>query len=132
MKTKICLLIIVVANALGNVILRYGMQQVGSIASYDPVRLIVSSLRSLANPYVLSGVGLLVIFFVAHMIVLSWADLSYVLPMTAVGYVLVTMVGWWWLGEEVGATRWIGTAVITAGVVLVGRTPVTTTTNRSE
>ena len=107
-------------------ILRYGMQRVGSIASYDPVRLIVSSLRSLANPYVLAGVGLLVIFFVAHMIVLSWADLSYVLPMTSAGYILVTLLGWWWLGETVRPVRWFGTVVITVGVILVGRTPAST------
>src|SRR5574341_727793 len=85
------------------------MQQVGSIASYDPLKLVVSSLRALTNPYVLAGVGLLMIFFLAHMIVLSWADLSYVLPMTAVGYVLVTFLGWWWLGEAVSALRWAGT-----------------------
>ncbi|MBI3696127.1 MAG: hypothetical protein HY238_14965 [Acidobacteria bacterium] len=123
MKTKICLLIIVVANALGNVVLRHGMQQVGSIASYSPVRLMVSSFRALANPYVLAGVGLLVVFFLAHMIVLSWADLSYVLPMTSVGYILVTVLGWWFLDEAVGPIRWVGTLVITAGVILVGRTP---------
>ncbi len=103
------------------------MQQVGSIATYDPLKLVASSLRALANPSVLAGVGLLVIFFVAHMIVLSWADLSYVLPMTAVGYILVTLLGWWWLGETVTPVRWLGTVVITAGVILVGRTPVATT-----
>lgn len=126
MKTRICLLIIVAANALGNAVLRHGMQQVGSIASYDPLKLVVSSLRALTNPYVLAGVGLLMIFFLAHMIVLSWADLSYVLPMTAVGYVLVTFLGWWWLGEAVSALRWAGTLAITAGVILVGGTPVNT------
>ena len=126
MKTKICLFIVVVANALGNVILRHGMQQVGSIASYRPLDLIFSSLRALANPFVLAGVSLLVVFFLAHMIVLSWADLSYVLPMTSTGYILVTVLGWWWLGEAVGPGRWVGTIVITAGVILVGRTPANT------
>ena len=126
MKTKTCLLIIVVANALGNVVLRHGMQQVGSIASYSPLNLIVSSFRALANPYVLAGVGLLVVFFLAHMIVLSWADLSYILPMTSAGYILVTVLGWWFLGEAVRPIRWAGTLVITAGVILVGRTPANT------
>ncbi len=126
MKTKICLLIVVIANSLGNVVLRQGMQQIGSIASYHPLRLVASSLRAMSNPYVLAGVALLVIFFLAHMIVLSWADLSYVLPMTSVGYILVTVLGWWWLGEDVRPVRWIGTLVITAGVLLVSRTPATT------
>ena len=127
MKTRVCLLIIIVANALGNVLLSYGMHQVGSIASYSPLTLVRSALRAAANPFVLAGVGFLIVFFVAHMIVLSWADLSYVLPMTSVGYILVTVLSWWWLGEKVPPLRWLGTIVIIAGVSLVGRTPHRTT-----
>lgn len=127
LKTKICLLIVIIANALGNVVLRHGMQQVGSIATYQPLRLVLASFRALANPFVAAGVALLVIFFVAHMIVLSWADLSYVLPMTSVGYILVTVLGWSLLGETVRPVRWAGTLMITAGVVLVGRTAAATT-----
>ena len=127
MKTRVCLLIIIVANALGNVLLSHGMRQVGSIASYSPFALVMSSWRAAANPYVLAGVAFLIIFFVAHMIVLSWADLSYVLPMTSVGYILVTVLSWWWLGENVRPLRWAGTMVIIAGVSLVSRTPHRTT-----
>ena len=127
LKTRICLLIVILANSLGNVVLRHGMRQVGSIATYDPLRLVLSSFRALANPFVAAGVALLVIFFVAHMIVLSWADLSYVLPMTSVGYVLVTVLGWWLLDEAVRPARWLGILVITAGVILVGRTAAATT-----
>jgi drug/metabolite transporter (DMT)-like permease len=126
LKTKICLLIIVVANAVGNVVLRHGMQQVGSIASYRPTQLFLSALRAMTNPFVLAGVALLVVYFLAHMIVLNWADLSYVLPMTSAGYILVTLLAWYLLGEMVRPQRWLGTLVITAGVILVGRTPVTT------
>jgi uncharacterized membrane protein len=59
--------------------------------------------------------------------VLSWADLSYVLLVTAIGYGLVAFLSWALLGEQVSATRWAGVAVITAGVALVGSTPVSTT-----
>ena len=123
MKTRICLLIIVVANAIGNLLLSFGMRQVGSIASYSPVVLVSSSVRAAANPFVLAGIGFLVVFFVAHMVVLSWADLSYVLPMTSVGYILVTILSWWWLGEHVHGARWFGTVLIILGVSFVGRTP---------
>ena len=127
MKTRLCLLIIIVANAVGNVLLSQGMRQVGSIASYSPVELVGSSVRAAANPYVLAGIVFLVIFFLAHMVVLSWADLSYVLPMTSVGYILVTVLSWWWLGERVRPLRWLGTVVIIVGVALVSRTPHRTT-----
>ncbi|HYM11646.1 MAG TPA: EamA family transporter [Bryobacterales bacterium] len=127
LKTRVCLFIIVVANVLGNVVLRHGMKQVGSIAAYSPIKLAVSSYHAVSNPYVAAGVALLVIFFLAQMIVLSWADLSYILPMTSMAYILVTVMSWWFLGETVRPMRWLGTLVITAGVILVGRTPVSTT-----
>lgn len=123
LKIRICVLIIVVANAVGNVLLGHGMRQIGSIASYSPLKLVVSSLRAAANPYVLAGVGFLVIFFLAHMIALSLADLSYILPVTSVGYIFVTLLSWWWLGENISPMRWLGTLTIVLGVVLVSSTP---------
>jgi drug/metabolite transporter (DMT)-like permease len=126
LKTRICLLIIIVANAVGNVLLAYGMRQVGSIASYSPAELIGSGISAMANPWVLLGVLLLLVFFTAHAIVLSWADLSYVLLVTAIGYVLVAVLSRQFLGETVSTLRWAGTIVITAGVMLVGSTPVST------
>ncbi|MCB1022556.1 MAG: EamA family transporter [Acidobacteria bacterium] len=126
MKTNLCLAIIVVANAAGNLMLGYGMRQVGDISSYSPVALIASGLAAMANPWVLGGVLLLTVFFAAHAIVLSWADLSYVMLVTAVGYGLVTLLSWALLGEQVSAARWVGVAVITAGVTLAGSTPVST------
>lgn len=127
MKTRICLLIVVLANAVGNVLLSYGMRQVGSIASSSPLELALSSVRAMANPYVLAGVAVLVVFLLTHMILLSWADLSYILPMTSAGYILVTLLSWWLLEENVKTLRWLGTALIVAGMVLVGGTPVSTT-----
>ena len=126
MKTRICLFIIIVANAVGNLLLAYGMRRVGSIASYSPVELIGAGLRAMTDGWVLAGVMLLLVFFVAHAIVLSWADLSYVLLVTALGYVLVAVLSREFLGETISALRWAGTVVITAGVMLVGSTPVST------
>lgn len=126
MKTNVCLAIIIVANALGNLMLGYGMRQVGDISSYSPVALVTSGLAAMANPWVLGGVVLLTTFFVTHAIVLSWADLSYVLLVTSIGYGLVALLSWLVLGEQVSATRWAGVALITAGVTLVGSTPVST------
>jgi uncharacterized membrane protein len=75
---------------------------------------------------VLVGVLLLLVFFTAHAIVLSWADLSYVLLVTAIGYVLVAVLSRQFLGESISTLRWAGTIVITVGVLLVGSTPVST------
>lgn len=118
---------VVVANAAGNVVLGYGMRQAGSVASYSPFELIGACLRAMSNPWVIAGVLLLMLFFAAHTLVLSWADLSYVLLVTSIGYPLVALLSWWFLGEAVTAQRWAGTILITAGVTLVGATPISTT-----
>jgi uncharacterized membrane protein len=57
------------------------------------------------------------------MALLSVADLSFVLPLTATGYIISAMLGKVFLGEDVGSNRWVGTCMIFAGVVLVGSTP---------
>ena len=126
MRTNVCLAVVVVTNAVGNVLLGLGMRQVGDISSYSPLALVSSGLAAMANPWVLAGVALLLVFFVAHAIVLSWADLSYVLLVTSIGYGLVAALSWAFLSEQISPQRWLGTAVITAGVVLVGRTQVST------
>lgn len=118
---------VVVANATGNVVLGYGMRQVDPVASYSPVELVGACLRAMANPWVIAGVLLLTLFFAAHTLVLSWADLSYVLLVTSIGYPLVALLSWWFLGETVTPQRWGGTILITVGVMFVGATPVSTT-----
>jgi uncharacterized membrane protein len=55
----------------------------------------------------------------SRMTLLSWADLSYVLPVTAIGYVLVALVGWAFLNERIPFKRWAGIGLIVAGVALV-------------
>ena len=126
MKTNVCLAIVVIANAIGNLMLSHGMRQVGDISSYSPLALVASGLAAMANPWVLGGVVFLTVFFVAHAVVLSWADLSYVLLVTAIGYGLVTFLSWALLGETVSLVRWAGVAVITAGVMLAASTPIST------
>ena len=65
------------------------------------------------------GVLLMILWMLARMALLSWADLSYVLPVTAIGYVLVALVGKLLLNEQIGGKRWAGIFLIVAGVALV-------------
>jgi uncharacterized membrane protein len=66
------------------------------------------------------GVALLIVWTLTRMALLSWADLSYVLPVTAIGYALVAIVGRVLLDEQISVKRWIGIGLITVGVALVG------------
>lgn len=126
LKTRILLAVVIVANAFGNVALGYGMRAVGDIAAFSPVDLVASGATSLANPWVLLGTCLLVIYFAAHTVVLSSVDLSYVLLVTSVGYVLVAILSASLLDEPITASRWIGTVLIGLGVGVVGSTPAST------
>jgi uncharacterized membrane protein len=115
--------IAICANVCGNLLLTAGMHQVGPTVS---VSLLVY-LHVLRNPVVDGGTALLAIGLFANLSLLSWADLSYVLPVTAAGYALSAILGWAALGEHVSRSRWIGIALITAGAILVGRTQPRTT-----
>ncbi len=94
------------------------MQSVGEIVSLSPVPYI----RALWNPWVALGTSLLIVWLLATMALLSWADLSYVLPVTSIAYVLVALVGRYVLHETVSWAHWAGILLIMAGVSLVGST----------
>ena len=118
LKTRIFTAIVVLTNVLGNSFLSRGMQSVGELLSLSPLPYI----RALFNPWVAVGVSLLIVWLLSHMALLSWADLSYVLPMTSIAYVLVALVGRFLLHEQVSPARWVGVTLIMAGVTLVGHT----------
>jgi drug/metabolite transporter (DMT)-like permease len=80
-------------------------------------------LQALLNPFVALGIGMLILALLTRMALLSVADLSFVLPLTATGYIISAMLGKVFLGEDVRSKGWLGTCMIFAGVVLVGTTP---------
>jgi drug/metabolite transporter (DMT)-like permease len=121
-KTKLTLAVIIVSSALGNVLLSKGMKQLGDISHQPAWRIVGSALAAMLNPWVAAGVALLALFFFSYLAALSWADLSYVLPATAPGYLLTAGLSYWLLGERISVWRWLGTVLIVAGVVLVVRT----------
>ncbi len=119
-------MIVVLSNVAGNSALTHGMQKLGDIGN-SPVALI----GTLFHPWVALGVALLLVWTLTHMALLSWADLSYVIPVTAIGYVLTALSGEFVLGETVTPAHWLGILLITAGVTLVGLTsPATAATER--
>ena len=114
-KTFIFTLIVVLSNAVGNLFLTIGMKQeaatLGSPQSY---------IAAIFHPLVALGIGLLIVWMLSRMALLSWADLSFVLPVTALGYVLSAVLGRVFLDEQISVRRWAGIVLIVAGVALVG------------
>lgn len=127
MKVFLVLFIAICAQTLGDVCLTKGMRSVGEVNTLDPVALFQVGVQIFTNPLVWLGILILGIFFGLYLVALSWADLSFVLPVTAFGYVLNAFMSWQLLGEYVSPVRWLGTAIICLGVAIVARTEQRTT-----
>jgi drug/metabolite transporter (DMT)-like permease len=110
---------ITVFSPAGDALLARGMKDVGSISLHNFHSLIFAIL----NPWVAAGILLLLAFFASYMSALSWADLTYVLPATSLGYVLVALIARFGFHEAISPTRWLGIVLITAGVGFVAAGP---------
>ncbi|MEJ2008037.1 MAG: EamA family transporter [Acidobacteriota bacterium] len=129
-KTFVLLALMVTFGAVGDVLLSQGMKQLGELQSWAPEQVFVFYSKAMEDRTVWQAIILLILLLESYMLVLSWADFSYVSPASAAGYVLVALMGYFFLGEHVPPTRWIGVALICLGVVVVGGTHPSTTQNR--
>jgi uncharacterized membrane protein len=111
----LCLLVIALNN-FGNLILTYGMRQLPNTVGANPLDYI----RAMFHPAVALGIVLLIGWMLTRMTLFSWADLSFVLPVTATGYVLNMVLSQTCLHETVNARSWAGAVLITAGAALAG------------
>ena len=112
------LALVLVLRPLGNVCLAWGMKHFPQVLSINPL----IYFRAMLNPFVALGITALVLGLLTRMALLSLADLSFVLPLTATGYVFSTVLGKFFLSEQVSLGRWLGTALIFLGTALVGCT----------
>lgn len=122
-RTLSLLAAFVVLRAFGNLALAFGTKQFPEVLAANPL----AYLRAMLSPFVAMGVGMLILAMLLRMVVLGIADLSFVLPLTAIGYVFAALLGRFILHEQVSPQRWIGTVLIFIGVALVGSTPQNTT-----
>ena len=122
-KTKLLTLFVVSTNVLGNFAMSWGLKHQSVDLGLSPIGYI----RMIFTPWVLLGTSLLILWLLSRMTLLGWADLSYVLPVTSVGYVMSAILGRIFFGEQVTWHRWLGTGLIVAGIVFVGLTTANTT-----
>jgi uncharacterized membrane protein len=109
---------VICLNALGNLSLAWGMKHSRESVGLNPL----SFLRVMLDPAVAAGILLLILWLLSRMTLLSWADLSFVLPLTSLGYVLAAVFGKVFLNETVTGAHWIGTGLIFLGTTIVGTT----------
>jgi uncharacterized membrane protein len=122
-RTYFLLLSFVGLRAFGNLALAWGTKHFPQTLSIHPA----SYLQAMLDPFAALGIAMLIFSMFARMALFSVADLSFVLPVTAVGYVLAALLGKFFLAEPVSPDRWLGTALIFVGAALVGSTPRNTT-----
>jgi drug/metabolite transporter (DMT)-like permease len=114
-KTRLFAAIVILSNTLGNFFVARGMRGL-AVPADSPLHMLLA----IFTPWVALGIALLILWLLSRMVLLSWADLSYVLPVTSLGYVANALMGHFFLGEHITLARWSGTLLIVAGTVLVG------------
>ena len=118
MKTLLLLLSLVAFSSLGEILSARGMKQIGEI-SFRP-RLLLSTIpRLFTNSSLIFGVVCLAVSFFSFLSLLSYADLSFVVPLTAVGYITNTIGSKFLLHEKITPARWWGTVLVTFGVAII-------------
>ena len=127
-NTIVLTVLVIITNVVGNVSLSHGMHQVGQIVSAS----LLAYFRAAGNVWVITGVCVLCFSMIAYLALLSRADLSFVLPVTASGYVFIALAGHFLLHERVSWVRWAGIVIITLGTALVLETPARTTESPQE
>ena len=118
MQVLLLVVAVVLLNALGNLLLTWGLRHVPEHLGLNPAGYI----EVMANPFTAAGIAMLILWMLTRMTLMSWADLSFVLPVTAAGYMAATLLGCFVLHEAVSVDRWVGSVLILLGAVLVGVT----------
>jgi drug/metabolite transporter (DMT)-like permease len=118
-RRYLVLAVVTLTSSLGDTFLSRGMKELGPVSLHHPAQLI----HAILTPWVGAGIVLLIGFFASYLTALSWADLTYVLPASSLGYVIMTLLARFWLREHVSPWRWLGVVFITAGVGFVTRGP---------
>jgi drug/metabolite transporter (DMT)-like permease len=118
-KQYLILLAVMLTASVGDSLLSRGMSQVGAVDMQHLDLLI----RAITNLNVVAGIILLIGFFASYMVALSWADLTFVMPATAFGNVMVALLSRYWLHEHLSVSRWFGILLLTCAVGFVANSP---------
>jgi drug/metabolite transporter (DMT)-like permease len=108
-----------ISASIGQILVRRGMLQVGELSGWSPRYLAAYFWHALSNPWVIAGTVGNALFYFLFLAVLSWAEVSVALPLTALEYAIAAVLGILFLKEPVPPLRWAGIALVIAGVVLI-------------
>lgn len=118
-EDKLLLAVLILGSTGGEIAVTYGMKATGEPARLRPVALVKFLGRAVCNGWFWVGIPLMAMSFYALLVLLSWKPISYVIPMSALSYVVGTLGAKYILGEDVSVARWMGVCLVCAGVALV-------------
>jgi drug/metabolite transporter (DMT)-like permease len=121
LRVFVAMTVAAASAALGQILVRRGMLQVGSLETYSPWPVMVYFWHALCNPNVIFGTILNAAFYFLFLAALSWTDVTVALPMTAIEYAFAAVLAIFLLKESVPPVRWMGIALVIIGVILIAR-----------
>ncbi len=121
LRVLIAMTIAAASAAVGQILVRRGMQQIGSLENYAPMALLTYFGHTVTNGYVIAGTALNTVFYILFLAALSWTDVTVALPMTAIEYGFAAVLAVIILKEQVSPVRWAGVALVILGVIFIAR-----------
>ena len=119
LRTALFLAITVLANTGGEISVTRAMKDVGEIKNFKLSALLIVFKRAFLSGWMRLAIGLLAVGFFSLLVLLSWADVSFVIPATASTYVVGGLGAKSLLGERLSPARWAGIVLVSVGVTLV-------------
>ena len=121
LRVLVAMIVATGSAAVGQILVKRGMQQVGSLENYAPMAVAVYFYHAAINGYVIMGTVLNAVFYVLFLAALSWTDVTVALPMTAIEYGFAAFLAVIILKEQVSPLRWVGIALVIVGVLFIAR-----------
>jgi len=118
MRTALFLAIVVLCGTGGEICATHAMKRLGAVESFSPRTVLTALGRAFQSGWIWLGIALMAVAFFALLALLSWNPVSFVIPATALSYVVGAVAAKFLLGERVSAVRWAGVLLVCAGVAL--------------
>jgi drug/metabolite transporter (DMT)-like permease len=110
---------IVVAGTGGELCVSRAMKSIGEVHDFSPKSIVNFVLQSLRLPWMWMGIALMTLGFFSLLAILSFLEVSFVVPVSALSYAAGAFGAKTFLGERISKNRWMGIAVVCLGVSIV-------------
>ncbi len=119
MLEVVLFVLIVVVGTAGELCVSRAMKQIGEVHDFRPRAIVRVLARALRLKWLWIGIALMTVSFFSLLAILSFENVSFVVPVSALGYVAGALGGRFFLGERVNWRRWAGILLVCVGVTLV-------------